>query len=405
MSYPRPSSSPAWGVITGTLSAQTDLQNALNAKAPIASPTFTGTVTVPTGAVLGTPASLSLANATGLPPAGVTGTAAILGANTFTAAQTIAAGTLITQVLSLSQTWNNGATAGKGIVQEVTNTSTPAYSSTWSAVSTLIDLKADAATKFAVIPKGSENLAMLRLGGTDGTHALIKDSNSGGIIIRRSDGIDNVALGAIGGNCIGICVADSWAGIFPGVIGFNSTSNVMAGGNSTPDALFRRKALSSIQMGLSSASTLPQSFSGPSGVGDNKAGGKLSIAPGQSTGNATPAVLALQGTAAGSSGTTAQTLVDVLSIKNSTTIELAVGVNIHTSSSVTGTMIATGSSQKLGFWGATAVAQQAGNILTGLATSGAGATVNDETTFDGGSGSQYTINGLIAALKTIGILG
>jgi len=33
----------AWGSITGTLSSQTDLQTALNAKAPTASPTFTGT--------------------------------------------------------------------------------------------------------------------------------------------------------------------------------------------------------------------------------------------------------------------------------------------------------------------------------------------------------------------------
>ncbi|GAA5137363.1 hypothetical protein GCM10023213_13930 [Prosthecobacter algae] len=39
-----------WGSITGTLSAQTDLQSALNAKAPLASPTFTGTVTIPSGA-------------------------------------------------------------------------------------------------------------------------------------------------------------------------------------------------------------------------------------------------------------------------------------------------------------------------------------------------------------------
>lgn len=36
-----------WGFITGTLSDQTDLQSALNLKANIASPTFTGTVTTP----------------------------------------------------------------------------------------------------------------------------------------------------------------------------------------------------------------------------------------------------------------------------------------------------------------------------------------------------------------------
>jgi hypothetical protein len=44
------SSSTAWGSITGTLSSQTDLQTALNAKAPLASPTFTGTPAAPTAA-------------------------------------------------------------------------------------------------------------------------------------------------------------------------------------------------------------------------------------------------------------------------------------------------------------------------------------------------------------------
>lgn len=40
----------AWGAITGTLSSQTDLNTALGLKAPLASPTFTGTVTLPTTA-------------------------------------------------------------------------------------------------------------------------------------------------------------------------------------------------------------------------------------------------------------------------------------------------------------------------------------------------------------------
>ena len=41
----------------------------LGLKAPLASPTFTGTVTIPNGAALGTPASATLTNATGLPVA------------------------------------------------------------------------------------------------------------------------------------------------------------------------------------------------------------------------------------------------------------------------------------------------------------------------------------------------
>jgi hypothetical protein len=47
--------SAVWGSITGTLSSQTDLQSALDAKAPTASPTFTGTVTAP--AIQGTTAA------------------------------------------------------------------------------------------------------------------------------------------------------------------------------------------------------------------------------------------------------------------------------------------------------------------------------------------------------------
>lgn len=47
------SASTTWGNIGGTLSSQTDLQNALNAKAPLASPTFTGTVNGITKAMVG----------------------------------------------------------------------------------------------------------------------------------------------------------------------------------------------------------------------------------------------------------------------------------------------------------------------------------------------------------------
>lgn len=42
--------SAAWGAITGTLSAQTDLQAALDAKAALTSPTFSGVPAAPTAA-------------------------------------------------------------------------------------------------------------------------------------------------------------------------------------------------------------------------------------------------------------------------------------------------------------------------------------------------------------------
>lgn len=52
--------SAAWGAITGTLSSQSDLSSALALKAPLASPTFTGTVTLPSTTSIGTVSSTEL---------------------------------------------------------------------------------------------------------------------------------------------------------------------------------------------------------------------------------------------------------------------------------------------------------------------------------------------------------
>ena len=82
----------------------------------------TGTLTSPTFVTpaLGTPASGVLTNATGLPAAGVVGTAAILGANTFTALQTQAAGADIASATTLDLT----AATGNTVVITGTTTTT-----------------------------------------------------------------------------------------------------------------------------------------------------------------------------------------------------------------------------------------------------------------------------------------
>jgi len=100
-----------WGSITGTLSSQTDLQNALDAKAPLASPTFTGTVTIPAGASISGYLTTSTAASTYQTQSGMTSylttstaasTYAPLASPTFTGTVTIPAGASISGYLTTS---------------------------------------------------------------------------------------------------------------------------------------------------------------------------------------------------------------------------------------------------------------------------------------------------------------
>ena len=80
--------------VYGPLQAQNNLDDVDSAStslanlggAPLASPTFTGTVTIPSGSVLNTPASINLTNATGIPYSGLPALAAnqLLGSLTAT---------------------------------------------------------------------------------------------------------------------------------------------------------------------------------------------------------------------------------------------------------------------------------------------------------------------------------
>ena len=108
--------------------------------------TFTGTDTltnktltapVLTAPVLGTPASGTLTNVTGLPPAGVVGTAAILGANTFTGTQNLADNTLQrANLLDYAEVTNaiGNATGAKTIDLALGNsvTATTTGATTWT---------------------------------------------------------------------------------------------------------------------------------------------------------------------------------------------------------------------------------------------------------------------------------
>lgn len=77
----------------------------------------------PSKLTVGTNVAASLSNAMS-----ASGTLAILGANTFTAAQTINAGSLTTSGLSLNQTWNSVGTTCRGVQIAVTDTNSAASS-------------------------------------------------------------------------------------------------------------------------------------------------------------------------------------------------------------------------------------------------------------------------------------
>jgi hypothetical protein len=173
--------------------------------------------------------------------------------------------------------------------------------------------------------------------------------------------------------------------------------------------LSRGGAAHVLMMGVSSATPATQCFKGPNGVGTNIVGGKVSFAAGQSTGNATPGKLALQGTASGSSGSTAQTLVDVLTIANASYITLgdatfaaALTLGIDASG---GLIIGQSDNTALGFWGASPVNQWNTEGTGGIASAGSGTPILDDSKFTGGAGSlAYTINDIVGALKACGVM-
>jgi len=71
----------------------------------------------------------------------------------------------------------------------------------------------------------------------------------------------------------------------------------------------------------------------------------------------------------------------------------------------TGTKIGTATSQKLGFYNATPVIQQATTGTTTGFTAGSGTSARDDSTFTGGSGTKaYTIGDIVLALKNLGLL-
>ncbi|CAB4165003.1 hypothetical protein UFOVP817_24 [uncultured Caudovirales phage] len=255
-----------------------------------------------------------------------------LGANTFTGAQTVSVnGAASTPALSLT---GSIFTGGTGTTTKPLHLIEPAgtTSTGWSTSGTVLGLNAP--TGFA---------GHILAAHVNGSEVARIDSAGRG---RFSGGAFNVPWISTRNGSVGLgsenttllqMIVNTFEyaalGLTSFQVGsghsFSWSSGATVGNISSTRAQLTSPASETVQMGATSATPATQTFKGPNGSGTNIAAGKICLAPGQSTGNATPAVLALQGTAAGTSGTTAQTLVDVLSIIRQGVVRIS---NIPTSS-------------------------------------------------------------------------
>lgn len=147
----------AWGQITGALSGQTDLQNALNAKAPLASPTFTGTVSGITKAMVGL-SNVDNTSDVNKPVSSATQTALDFKAN-------IASPTFTGTVGGITK-----AMVGLGNVDNTTDLNKPISTATQSS----LDTKAPIASPTFTGTVSGITKSMVGLGNVDNTTDLLK---------------------------------------------------------------------------------------------------------------------------------------------------------------------------------------------------------------------------------------
>lgn len=110
------------------------------------------------------------------------------------------------------------------------------------------------------------------------------------------------------------------------------------------------------------------------------------------------------GTLKAADGTTAMTVADTTG-----NVAFSGGVTLNaqsiTTDTTSGLRIATGTSQKVGFYNHTPVVQPSGTGVTAGFTAGTGAAVLDDSTFTGNTGSAaYTVGDIVKALKDLGLL-
>lgn len=284
------------------------------------------------GGALGTPSSGTLTNATGLPAAGVVGTAAILGANTFTGDQTLASAGQLLWSTDLILTRKAAAslrlgaadaaspvaqTLGvQGVVAGTSNTAGAAFTlagsqGTGTGAGGSIVFQTAAAggsgssqnALAAVFTLNSAGSAIVAGAGSTSVSALSINagvtglSESSGTLVIRVSGSLAAGIGTNGSYIMGATAYLGWSSSTP----FSGATDTFLG---------RLAAASFLFGGAAAASPVAQTigFQGSrSGTDSNVGGANATINPSIGTGTGTPANLIFNGIVGAASGTGAQT--------------------------------------------------------------------------------------------------
>ena len=268
--------------------------------------TTDGTALTLVAPVLGTPASGTLTNCTGLPAAGVVGTAAILGANTFTALQTI------TQAAA-----NAGIIASTGYSLTGADATTMlSFAGTWNTSGT------PSALKIAITNTASNSASKVLdlLGGAAGATSLFSVNASGNINLNVSQAVFFHLEAAIRATTTNLYLDQNILNIrdsgSTGAWTFTNTGTLSL--RASNDTWFLRRAAATWQFGnADAASPVAQTLAtqgSRSGTDTNVGGASLTIQPGIGTGTGTPSNLVLNGIVGTTTGAGAQAVSAAITI-------------------------------------------------------------------------------------------
>lgn len=179
--------SAVWGGISGTLSDQTDLNTALGLKAPIASPTFTGTVTIPAGASISGYLTTATAASTYATISSVS-LKANTASPTFTGTVTIPSGASIAGYLTTASASTTYAPIASPTFTGDPKAPTPATADNDTSIATTAFVKAQGYAPIAsptftgtvTIPAGASISGYLTVTAANGNYAPIASAIPGG---------------------------------------------------------------------------------------------------------------------------------------------------------------------------------------------------------------------------------